>query len=260
MADHDTTPERNELLRLQRLLLPASLPAIGCTQAAAGYVAHNHAFELGGDWYDLIDRPDDKVVAVIGDVVGHGAEQISVMGQLRAAANAFARVCSTPAEILSMLEEFAAELPDADMTTAQVLMLDGSRRIGLASAGHPPPLVVNGDGDVTAVDSGHRAPLSLFGDGADQSFEAGVGDLVVLYTDGVVERPGQVIDKGIDELGAFISEHRSKSVSEIVDATLEHFAGAATDDMALLVLRPVHERSDRYRLQRKQTVAVRIAD
>ena len=69
--------DREELLRLQRLLLPATLPAIGCTEAAAGYSALNHSFEVGGDWYDLIDRPDDRVVAVIGDVVGHGAEQVA---------------------------------------------------------------------------------------------------------------------------------------------------------------------------------------
>ena len=260
MADTRESPERSELVRLQRLLLPATLPAIGCTQAAAGYRAHNHPFEIGGDWYDLIDRPDDRVVAIIGDVVGHGVEQISVMGQLRAAANAFARVCSTPAEILSMLEVFANELPDADMTTVQVLMLDGSETIGLASAGHLPPVVVDTEGRYTIVDTGGRPPLSLFGSGTDQSFTAGVGDTIVLYTDGVVERPGTVIDQGIEELARFVAEHHEKSVTEIVDLTLDHFAPNSSDDLALLLLRPVHERTDTYRLQRKQEVGVRIVD
>ncbi|MEL6984194.1 MAG: PP2C family protein-serine/threonine phosphatase [Actinomycetota bacterium] len=250
--------QRQELLRLQRLLLPASLPAIGCTQAAAGYRAHNNPLSLGGDWYDLIDRPDDRVVAVIGDVVGHGVEQISVMGQLRAASNAFARTCSSPAEILSMLEQFAAELPDADMTTAQVLMLDGTETIGLASAGHLPPIVVDTDGGITVVETTGRPPLSLFGAGADETFSAGVGDTIVLYTDGVVERPGTVIDEGIRHLAEFVAEHHQKSVSEIVDLTLDHFSPSALDDMALLLLRPVHERSDRYRLQRKQQVGTQI--
>lgn len=253
-----TEREREELMRLQRLLLPASLPAIGCTQAAAGYRAHNNPLSLGGDWYDLIDRPDDRVVAVIGDVVGHGIEQISVMGQLRAAANAFARTCSSPAEILSMLEQFAAELPDADMTTAQVLMLDGSETIGLASAGHLPPVVIDTEGGITVVETSGRPPLSMFGSGVDETFSAGVGDTIVLYTDGVVERPGVVIDDGIDQLARFVSEHHQKSVSEIVDLALEHFSPSALDDMAMLVLRPVHERNDRYRLQRKQQVGSQI--
>lgn len=250
--------ERDELLRLQRLLLPASLPAIGCTQAAAGYRAHNDPLSLGGDWYDLIDRPDDRVVAVIGDVVGHGVEQISVMGQLRAAANAFARVCDTPAQILSKLEEFAGELPDADMTTAQVLMLDGSETIGLASAGHLPPIVVDTEGGYRVIDTVKRPPLGLFGDGADETFTAGVGDTIVLYTDGVVERPGVVIDEGIDDLARFVADHHERSVSEIVDGALDHFSPSASDDMALLLLRPVHERSDSYRLKRKQVAGVQI--
>lgn len=260
MAEGGESTERTELVRLQRLLLPASLPAIGCTQAAAGYRAHNHPFEVGGDWYDLIDRSDDRVVAIIGDVVGHGVEQISVMGQLRAAANAFARVCSTPSEILSMLELFAADLPDADMTTAQVLMLDGSETIGLASAGHLPPVVVDTGGRPRVVDTGGRPPLGLFGSGSDRTFSAGVGDIIVLYTDGVVERPGVVIDEGIGQLARFVAQHHERSVSEIVDLTLDHFSPSASDDMALLVLRPVHERSDRYRLQRKQDVNISVLD
>ncbi|MEM7349214.1 MAG: PP2C family protein-serine/threonine phosphatase [Acidobacteriota bacterium] len=258
MTDDTHEANRQELLRLQRLLLPASLPAIGCTEAAAGYRAHNDPLSLGGDWYDLIDRPDDRVVAVIGDVVGHGLEQISVMGQLRAAANAFARVCETPAAILSMLENFAAELPDADLTTAQVLMLDGSETIGLASAGHLPPIVVDTHGSIRVIQTEGRPPLSLFGRGSDEAFSAGVGDTIVLYTDGVVERPGAVIDEGINDLARLVSEHHQLSVSEIVGLVLDHFSPVATDDMAVLLLRPVHERSDAYRLQRKQDVGVRI--
>ena len=258
MAETRPSSERSELVRLQRLLLPASLPAIGCTQAAAGYRAHNHPFDVGGDWYDLVDRPDDRVVAIIGDVVGHGVEQISVMGQLRAAANAFARVCTSPAEILSMLEVFAADLPDADLTTAQVLMLDGSATIGLASAGHPPPIVVDVDGTARVVDTGGRPPLGLYGTGIDATFTAGVGDTIVLYTDGVVDRPGTVIDEGIDQLARFVAEHHRRSVTELVELTLDRFAPGATDDLALLLLRPVHERDDAYRLERKQEVGVQI--
>ncbi|MEM7324846.1 MAG: PP2C family protein-serine/threonine phosphatase [Actinomycetota bacterium] len=258
MTDVDEQAVRAELLRLQRLLLPASLPSIGCTEAAAGYRAHSNPLSLGGDWYDLVDRPDNRVVAIIGDVVGHGVEQISVMGQLRAAANAFARVCGTPAEILSMLEQFAADLPDADLTTAQVLMLDGSNTIGLASAGHLPPIVVDTNGNHRVVKTGGRPPLSLFGSSDDETFTADVGDIIVMYTDGVVERPGAVIDEGIDTLARFVARHHQSSVTEIVELTLDHFSPFANDDMALLLLRPVHERSDVYRLHRKQQVEARI--
>ena len=92
------------MLRLQELLLPSALPEIGCTEAAAAYRAHNDELRLGGDWYDVIDRPDtNSVVAIIGDVVGHGADQIGVMGQLRSASHALCGPCFAPHEILDHL-------------------------------------------------------------------------------------------------------------------------------------------------------------
>ncbi len=113
--------EAARLRELQQLLLPASLPPVGCTEVAAGYRSHNDDLKLGGDWYDLVDRPDDQVVAIVGDVVGHGLEQIGVMGQLRSATNALSRSCAEPHEALAHLDGFTRDFPGASMASVYVV-------------------------------------------------------------------------------------------------------------------------------------------
>ncbi|MBT8241836.1 MAG: serine/threonine-protein phosphatase, partial [Acidimicrobiia bacterium] len=154
--------QREELLRMQRLLLPASLPRIGCTEAAAAYRADNSELRLGGDWFDLVDRPEsNSIVGIVGDVVGHGVEQISVMGQLRAASSALAHAVDGPAEILAGLDRFARTLSGAEFATLCVVVFDGSPNARISSAGHPPPVVVTSDGHVQVIEAGRRPPLTL---------------------------------------------------------------------------------------------------
>ena len=235
--------ERERLLALQRILLPAALPEIGCTEAAAGYRAHNHDLRLGGDWYDLVDlKADNRIVAIVGDVVGHGVEQISVMGQLRAASNALARSCGEPHEILAALDGFARDVRGAALATLVVLAIDGTTTARLASAGHLPPLHVTTDGELRVIEGGRRPPLTIEGASATFSFAFDVGDLVVLYTDGVVERRGTPIDDGIEGLGRFVLDRRHLPCRELTAAILDEFGAGADDDMAVMVLRPLHQR------------------
>ncbi len=248
--------DRGRHLELQRLLLPAALPAIGCTEAAAAYRSHNDDLRLGGDWYDLIDRPDDRVVAIIGDVVGHGLTQIGVMGQLRAAANALARICDSPADILSGVDAFAADLPGAKGTTMVVVMLDGSTTARVASAGHPPLLRVRPGGVISVVEAGRRPPIGLPSDATTATFEVAVGDVLLLFSDGLVERRGRSIDDGIGELGAFVTGRIDQSCAAIADQTMDTFAADADDDVAVLVLRPRNHRSAEYRLNQRMVPSV----
>lgn len=246
--------ERERLLALQRRLLPSTLPEIGCTEAAAGYRAHNHDLHLGGDWYDLVDLPaDNRIVAIVGDVVGHGVEQISVMGQLRAAANALARSCGEPHEILAVLDGFARDVRGAALATLVVLTIDGTTTARLASAGHPPPLHVTTSGDVRVIEKGRRPPLTIDGSSATFNFTFDVGDLVVLYTDGVVERRGTPIDDGIAALGAFVRERRHLPCRSLATAILDELGAGAEDDMAVMVLRPLHQRGPDYRFEYRYT-------
>ncbi len=238
------------MAKLQRLLLTATLPAIGCTEAAAAYRSHNHELNLGGDWYDLIDRPDsDSVVAIVGDVVGHGVEQIGVMGQLRAASHALCGPCADPHVILDELDRFARALPGAFMTTVAVLVLDGTTTARFCAAGHPPPIQVRSDGSFRTIDVGRRVPLGVNGAGSAETgtFDFDVEDLIVMYTDGVVERRTEVITEGMDALGGFVRDRFTDPCAEIATAIVDEFGANAEDDQAVMVLRPLHQRSSEYR-------------
>lgn len=251
--------ERDELIDLQRLLLPSSLPAVGCTEVAAAYRSHNHDFRLGGDWYDIIDRSDNQVVAIVGDVVGHGVEQIAVMGQLRAATNALGRFCAEPHELLSYLDAFACDLPGAAMATIAVVMLDGTHTARIASAGHPPIIHVRTDGSKQIIELGRRTPLTIPApQAATATFGYEVDDLVVMFTDGLIERRGSSFDSVMAEVADFVSERRNDACADIAAALVDGYAVEAEDDIALLVLRPRNHRAPDHLLRRLDEPVVLI--
>lgn len=241
--------DRAALIDLQRLLLPPSLPPIGCTEAAAHYRAHNDVLRLGGDWYDLIDRPDNRVVSVVGDVVGHGVRQISVMGQLRAASNALARSLSDPAEILRVLDSFAVDVPGAEYASVAVLMLDGTTTARIASAGHPPLLHVRAAGGHSLVEAGRGPLLAIPGRRDSATFEYEIDDIFVQYTDGLVDRRGVSVDRVLDEIGGFVADSATEPCADIGAAVIDRFAQDADDDVVVVVLRPRNHRSPDYLLQ-----------
>lgn len=241
-ADHDS------LIKLQRLLLPSALPAIGCTEAAAAYRSANDRLHVGGDWFDLIDRPDNNtVIGVVGDVVGHGLAQVGVMGQLRAASAALAQVADEPDAVLHGLDRFAGTVAGAEHATVAVVVLDGTNQARTASAGHPPPIRVTPEGRTQVIETGRRAPLTVASGNGPTTFELCLGDLLVMYTDGVVERSGENIDRGIEALGKFVASRRKLDCLQIAVAIVDEFGVDASDDQAVLVLRPVHRRADGHR-------------
>ena len=241
--------DRAALIDLQRLLLPPALPPIGCTEAAAHYRAHNDVLRLGGDWYDLIDRPDNRVVSVVGDVVGHGVRQISVMGQLRAASNALARSLADPAEMLRVLDTFAADVPGAEFASAAVLMLDGTTTASIASAGHPPLLHVKAAGGHSLIETGRGPLLAIPGRRESATFDYEIDDIFVQYTDGLIDRRDRSVDAILDEIAAFVADAASEPCAAIGAGVIDRFAGDADDDVVVVVLRPRNHRSPDYLLQ-----------
>lgn len=245
----DPPVDRAALLDLQRLLLPPALPPIGCTEAAAHYLAHNDVLRLGGDWYDLIDRNDNRVVSIVGDVVGHGVRQISVMGQLRAASNALARSLRDPAEMLRVLDAFAADVPGAEFASAAVLMLDGTNTASIASAGHPPLLHVKAAGGHALIEGGRGPLLAIPGRRESDTFDYEIDDIFVQYTDGLIDRRGRVADEILDEIAEFVARSAPNPCEQIAADVIERFAGDADDDVVLVVLRPRNHRSPDYLLR-----------
>ncbi len=153
---------------LQRSLLPESLPTIEGLQLDARYLPASAGAAIGGDWYDAVELEDGRVAVVVGDVVGHGLRAAVVMGQLRTAFRAYALLGSSPADTLARLNRLLMKEGAELMATALYLLLDrDTGQLWFASAGHPPALVINRDGEAAlpggrALGStghlGHRLP------------------------------------------------------------------------------------------------------
>src|SRR5262249_42676660 len=128
---------------------------------AARYVPGGAGAEVGGDWYDAISLSDERLFVAVGDVVGRGIAAASAMGQLRNAVRAYALEGFGPAVVLGRLNQFSFELGRQDLfATVLVAVVDPSRREArIASAGHPPPLLVGPGPEITFVEEGRSLPL-----------------------------------------------------------------------------------------------------
>ena len=225
---------------LQRSLL-ADVPKIDSIDAAARYEAGSTGLEVGGDWYDVLQRPDGIVHVTMGDVAGRGVAAAALMGQLRNAFRAYAHDNSSPAEILWRLIRHMGE--DELVTTVCITIDPYRREIAYASAGHPPALLRDDEtGTVTRLDRAQAPPLGFVDPEAVREARTALPRRATLlaYTDGVIERRDRVIDEGIERLEkAFGSAGLELSAAELADLLIREVAEvtAADDDVALLVMR-----------------------
>ncbi|MFF5970748.1 PP2C family protein-serine/threonine phosphatase [Streptomyces sp. NPDC012769] len=187
---------------LQRAQL-TDLPKPPGMRLAARYLPASQGMNIGGDWYDAFHQPDGSLLAVIGDVTGHGLHAAVVMGQLRTALRAYAVEDNSPADILTKLHHMLRHLqPELYATAIVARFRPGERQVVWASAGHPPAVVRGADGTVRTLDA---KPGVMLGIPIPCTYTDHVDDLtpgssLVLYTDGLVERRRQGIDPGIERL------------------------------------------------------------
>ncbi|TWD81362.1 serine phosphatase RsbU (regulator of sigma subunit) [Kribbella amoyensis] len=194
---------RDILGSLQGAMLPRGLPILPEVELAARYVLAEVDDAAGGDWYDAIALDDGRVALVVGDVVGHGIDASSRMARLATLLQAaILDGPADPAEAIEKLDRFASRVPGAAATTVCLVILDpATGRLSYCTAGHPPPLVVR-DG----ADRGHYLPTTqdppIRTGGEYHSREARLerGDLLLLYTDGLIERPGRDVLQSTLEL------------------------------------------------------------
>jgi PAS domain S-box-containing protein len=192
--------EHRIALRLQRALLPDGVVEHPDVMIAARYEASGESMEVGGDWYDTFAFPDGRIGVAVGDVVGHGIEAAASMGRLRSAFSAFASDLSDPGELLERLDRFAAGPGGVEFATACFAMLDPNTGVlRYASAGHPPMLLVSPEGETTWLDDGRSQPLygALELERPEASAVLEAGSLLLLYSDGLVERRGERISAGL---------------------------------------------------------------
>ncbi|WP_189864069.1 PP2C family protein-serine/threonine phosphatase [Streptomyces poonensis] len=234
---------RNNAVQFQRLLLPR-LPDLRPFLAGAAYRPASAPAAVGGDWYDAMLLPDGACAAVIGDVVGHDLRAAADMSQLRNMLRAlYHDRNAAPGTSLTRLDRLMqaapGEAPIATVLLARLEPADGAWQLRWSSAGHPPPLLVLPDGRVRYLDTEPGVPLGVSPDlpRCDHCRAVPVDSTVVLYTDGLVEIPGQPLDRGLDALAVTASRYAGHPPEEMCRALLDHPPGNGHDDKAVIALR-----------------------
>jgi PAS domain S-box-containing protein len=233
--------EHEAALALQRALLPAEVAAPAGVDVAVRYLPAAPGLEVGGDWYDLVTK-DRSLAVVVGDVAGRGVQAAAVMGRLRAALRAYVLDGHPPAAAVARLDAVMEDLEQSSMATLVHLALDvSSGRIDYVSAGHPPPLVRDPEGEVSTLEGGGRPPIGIGWQGSAEpgSFTLERGSTLLLYTDGLVERRAAGVGPGLAELRDALAS-APDDAEQCADAIVERVAPPElADDAALVVLRLV---------------------
>src|SRR5581483_1274967 len=234
--------EHEIAVAVQRSLLPKDVAVSEQVGVAARYLPASPGLEIGGDWYDVVRLGPGEVVVSIGDVVGHGLKAAATMGQLRNAARAYALERSAPAEIVSRLNTFVTRFPDGEFSTLFVGRLDLDRHVlEYTNAGHPPPLLRRADGETTWLDDARVFPIGVEVGVAcpTATVELEPGEILFLYTDGLVERRTRSLEEGLALLKAVIEkgaddpeELVEEVIAQIVEDGEEH-----ADDIAMVTFR-----------------------
>ena len=232
---------------LQRSLLPTALPAVPGLGLAARYVAGSGA--VGGDWYDVFVLPDGKLGVVVGDVAGSGLEAAVIMGRMRSALRAYVLETPDPATALRMLDRKIQYFePNAMATVLHGLYTPGTGDFTVSSAGHLPPVLAAPGGQAGLLPLRPDPPIGTADDPQRRSatFFIPPGALLCCYTDGLVERRGQVLDQGMDTLAATLGKLIAVGPGASTEAVAEDACAeimralvgstAAQDDIAVLVL------------------------
>ena len=214
-------------------------------RVTARYLPAERELQVGGDWHDAIALPGGLVGLVVGDVVGHGLSAAAAMGQLRSALRALAAGESDPAEVVRRLEAFALDTDGARLATVAYAILDpGTGVLRYSVAGHPPPLLLRADGSGTYLWDGRSGPLGVSGaaDRTEARTTLEAGTTIVLYSDGLFERRGELLDVSLGRLRSAAIAFRDGSLDELADGVLGAMLGDARkrDDVALVVARLDH--------------------
>jgi serine phosphatase RsbU (regulator of sigma subunit)/anti-sigma regulatory factor (Ser/Thr protein kinase) len=234
---------RSVATTLQSALLPRTLPARPDLELVARYLPATVGFDVGGDWYDALEIDADRVMLVVGDVMGKGLRAATTMGQFRSAVRALACVNPEPASILDGLDRLAEGLDEDEIVTLTLVMVNITERTAtVANAGHLPPQFVGSSGQ---IQPGSRRPSPPIGAPIDEprhqeTTPVGPGTSLLLLTDGLVEERDRDITDGLDAFTAraaqLLTTGRSADLEEIAEQLVGDAQGKE-DDVTLLIAR-----------------------
>ena len=193
---------RGFVAELQEALLPTALPVLPRARIAARYLVAGQDQEAGGDWFDAVTLANGSVVLIVGDLVGHGVTASAAMGQLRAVLNELLTAEADLAKVLQRADAFAARTPELRAATLALAVLDPvGGTLQYTTCGHPPPMIVAADGSRSVfLDGTGTGPLGTGSTPILATTTLRPGELVLLYSDGLIERPNRTISEGMAEL------------------------------------------------------------
>ena len=233
---HRLEEEHERAEMLTQALLPARMPEIPGFSYATRYVPSSGA--VCGDWYDALGLGDGLFLLGVGDAAGHGLIAASAMAELRNAARGLAAAGRSPGQLVGDLSALAGDVDLERFATVTYAQLDTARSsLRWALAGHPPPLLIDADGArYLELDSG--PPLGLFtGRYPEEETTLAEGDLVILFTDGVIERRGEQLDVGLERLRQVALVSATRAVDDLADQIVRELCQQHEDDCSIFVLR-----------------------
>ncbi|HET7305984.1 MAG TPA: SpoIIE family protein phosphatase [Segeticoccus sp.] len=257
----DRASSAHEMVRhLQHALLPASLPVVPQVQLSATYSVAERQQEAGGDWFDAVPMPDGRLALIVGDVVGHGVAASAVMGQLRVVVSELLLATNELGLTVRQADAYARRNTGARGATLAVAAVGpATGRLRWVCMGHPPPVVIGRDGTTRVLPAHENSPL---GTGAPpqvtvQTDQVELGEAIVLYTDGLVERPEQPMSESVEafrQTAQRLARHSNAQDGRVPDAEdSDRFLRAvvraqmrveATDDVTTLLARRTPVRPD----------------
>jgi serine phosphatase RsbU (regulator of sigma subunit) len=234
MAAH---ADRVAVEALQRSLIPSALPAVAGTEMAGRYVPGSGV--VGGDWYDVFTLPSGELCVVIGDVAGSGLPAAVIMGRMRSALRAYALETPDPAEALRRLDRKMQHFePDALATVLYAVFDPALDQVRVCMAGHFPPVIAlpGQPAELASIATGLMIGVSPDAPRRVTTLPIPAGALLCFYTDGLIERPGQLIDDGLERLRRIVIAQPPEVVCAEVMGELVG-SESARDDIALLIIR-----------------------
>ncbi|MCX5208511.1 SpoIIE family protein phosphatase [Kitasatospora sp. NBC_00240] len=236
-----TADEHRAVLALQHALMDAAAgPPTPGLEVAARYLPAETEAKIGGDWYDALTLPDGTVLIVVGDVSGHGLRAAAGMAQVRDALRGMAFTGAEPARLLERLNQMLCHLGGGFIATAVCGLLDpAARTLTWARAGHLPPLLAH-EGAARYLELLPGPVLGAVPHGVYRStvLRLEPQDLVLLFTDGLIERRGEDLALGLDRLARAVEDYRVPGIDGCLDHVLRRLkAPNPRDDTCVVGLR-----------------------
>jgi signal transduction histidine kinase/DNA-binding NarL/FixJ family response regulator len=237
--------EHQIAMSLQERLLGLGVTSSAAALSAA-YQPAGEVMRVGGDWYTATPLGEARIGISAGDVVGHGLRAATVMSQLRSALGTAALATDDPAAVIDLLDRYAQTLDDAAFATVAYAIIDSAAgTVSYACAGHPYPIVVGPEGTVTWLQDGRRPPLAVRSfaprlEAAPGRAALPPGSLLLLYTDGLVERRSEPLNDGFARLTTAASGCARLPAGQVCRDLISMMTPdhGYADDVAIIALRP----------------------